>query len=95
MFSSYPATFMSSTDTDKNNPVHDQQISFPNVEPFPNRVLIRLSRNAFPIRVLPEDDRTDSVLEERLGLPYWTMILATCVVVDVSRCLDTMTLKIA
>ena len=23
------------------------------------------------------------------GLPYWTMILATCVVVDESKCLDT------
>ena len=38
---------------------------------------------------LPKDDRTDSVQEERLGLPYWTMILAICVVVDESKCLDT------
>ena len=27
--------------------------------------------------------------EERLGLPYWTTILAICVVVDESKCLDT------
>ena len=38
--------------------------------------------------VLPKDDRTDSVQEEQLGLPYWTMILAICVVVDESKCLD-------
>ena len=44
---------------------------------------------AFPITVLPKDDRTDFAQEERLGLPYWTMILAICVVVDESKCLDT------
>ena len=44
---------------------------------------------AFPIIVLPKDDRTDSAQEEQLGLPYWTMILAICVVVDESKCLDT------
>ena len=43
---------------------------------------------AFPITVLPKDDRTDFAREERLGLPYWTMILAICVVVDESKCLD-------
>ena len=36
--------------------------------------------------VVPKDDRTDFVQEERLGLPYWTMILAICVVVDESKC---------
>ena len=30
---------------------------------------------------MPKDDRKDSVQEERLGLPYWTMIWAICVVV--------------
>ena len=38
--------------------------------------------------VLPKGDQTDFVQEERLDLPYWTMILATCVVVDESKCLD-------
>ena len=38
--------------------------------------------------VLSKDDRIDSAREERLGLPYWTMILAICVVVDESKCLD-------
>ena len=33
--------------------------------------------------------RTDSAQEEQLGLPYWTMIWAICVVVDESKCLDT------
>ena len=40
------------------------------------------------MRVLPQDDRTDFAQEEQLGLPYWTMILAICVVVDESKCLD-------
>ena len=33
-------------------------------------------------QVLPVNDRTDSAQEERLDLPYWTMILAICVLVD-------------
>ena len=37
--------------------------------------------------VLPKDDHTDFA-QERLGLPYWTMISAFCVVVDDTRCLD-------
>ena len=48
-------------------------------------------RIAFPIIVLQVDDHTDSVQEERLGLLYWTKIWATCVVVDVSKCLDILT----
>ena len=39
------------------------------------------SQIAFPMTVLPKDDRTDFAL----GLPYWTMILAICVVVDESK----------
>ena len=31
--------------------------------------------------------------EEQLGLPYWTIILAICVVVDESKCLDTQILE--
>ena len=54
----------------------------------PNRVPIELSQIAFPITVLPKDDHTDFAQEERLGLPYWTMIFAICVVVDESICLD-------
>ena len=48
----------------------------------------RFSQLAFPFTVLPQNDHRDFVLEERLGLPYWTMILAICVVVDESKCLD-------
>ena len=33
------------------------------------------------------------IKEEQLGLPHWTMILAICVVVDESKCLDTPILK--
>ena len=55
----------------------------------PSHVSIGFSQIAFPIIVLPKDDRTNSFQEERLGLPYWTMILAICVVVDESKCLDT------
>ena len=68
MFCFFPASFISSTYTDKNSPcfsINEQNI--PNLELFPNRV-------AFPKIVVPEDDRTDVVREEPLGLPYWTMI---------------------
>ena len=54
----------------------------------PSHVLIGFSQIAFPITVLPKDDDTDFAQEERLGLPYWTMILAICVLVDESKCLD-------
>ena len=69
--------------------------SIPNVELFPNRVLSELSRIAFPTIVLLKDDRTDSFQEERLALPYWTMILAICVVVDVAKHLDILTLELS
>ena len=55
----------------------------------PGHVSIGCSQIAFPTIVLPKDDHTDLAQEERLGLPYWTMILAICVVVDESKCLDT------
>ena len=68
---------------------HDAQRDIPNLEFSPSHVSIGFSQIAFPIMVLPKGDRTDSVQEEQLGLPYWTMILAICVVVDESKCLDT------
>ena len=67
---------------------HGVRINIPNWKPSPNRISIGFSQSAFPISVLPKDDRTDCAQEERLGLPYWTMILAICVVVDESKCLD-------
>ena len=82
------ANFMSSTYTDKNKPFSRVRISITNREPSPNRVAIGFSQIAFLITVLPKDDQTDFVQEKRLDLPYWTMILATCVVVDESMCLD-------
>ena len=51
-------------------------ISTPILELSPNRVSIGFYQIAFPIIVLPEDDRTDSVQEERLGLRYRTIIWA-------------------
>ena len=80
---------MSSTYTDKNNSFHGVQRDIPNLEFSPSHVSIGFSHIAFPTAVLPNDDRTDSAQEEQLGLPYWTMILAICVVVDESKCLDT------
>ena len=68
---------------------HDVQREIPNLEFSPSHVSVGFSQMAFPIIVLPQDDRTDSALEEQLGLPYWPMILAICVVVDESKCLDT------
>ena len=86
----FPANSMSSTYTDKNNPFfHGERISIPNLEFSPSHVSIGFSQIAFPTIVLPKDDRKNSFQEERLGLPYWTMISAICVVVDESKCLDT------
>ena len=80
---------MSSTYTDKKNSYHDVQRDIPNLEFSPSHASIGSSQIAFPIIVLPKEDRTDSVQEEQLGLPYLTMMLAICVVVDGSKCLDT------
>ena len=67
---------------------HDVQRDIRNLELSPNHVSKRSSQIAFPITVLPKDDRSDFAQEERLGLPYWTIISAICVVVDESKCLD-------
>ena len=67
---------------------HDVQRDIRNLELTPSHVSIGFSHSAFPIVVLPKDDHTDFAQEERLGLPCWTMILAICVVVDESKCLD-------
>ena len=82
---------MSSTYTDKNNPFFHgvRIINHSQFGTFPNGVLKELPEITFPITFLPKDDRTDFAQEERRGLPYWTMILAICVVVDESKCLDT------
>ena len=40
--------------------------TFPIWKPFPNRTSIGSSQIAFPMRVLPKDDRTDFAQEERL-----------------------------
>ena len=53
--------------------IDDVRKDIPNWKLSPNRVLIGFPQIAFPIIVLPKDDRTDSVQEERLGLRYWTM----------------------
>ena len=74
---------------------HDVQRDIPNLEFSTSHVSTGFSQIAFPIIVLPKDDRTDSAQEERLGLPYWTMILAICVVVDESKCLDTPILELS
>ena len=70
-----------------------QRVSIPNWKPSPQPFFKELSRIALPITVLPKDDRTDFVQEERLDLPYWTKICAMCVVVDESKCLDILTLE--
>ena len=68
---------------------NDVQRDIPNLEISPSHASIGSSQIAFPIIVLPKDDHINFVQEERLGLPYWTTILAICVVVDESKCLET------
>ena len=63
------------------------RIIIPNWKPSPNRTSQGFSQIAFRITVLTKDDCTDFVQEERLDLPYWTMILASCAVADESKCL--------
>ena len=58
---------MSSTFTDKNHPFSRRTKNIPNLEFFPIHVSIGFSQIAFPILVLPKDDRTDSAQEERTG----------------------------
>ena len=70
------------------NLFHDVQRDIPNLKLSSSHASIGFSQIAFSTIVLPKDDRTDSAQEERLGLPYWTMISAICVVVDESKCLD-------
>ena len=93
MFSVLPASLISSTYTDRNRPLARLTKNIPNLKLFPNRVPIELSQIAFPIIVLREDDRTDSFREERLGLPYGTIILPICASVDEFKCLDFLTLE--
>ena len=87
----FPASFMSSTYTDKNSPFSRLANKQSHFGTFSNRVPKELSRTAFPIKVAPEDDRTDFPQEERLGLPCWTMIFAICASVDGSKYLDILT----
>ena len=86
MFCFFPANFMSSTYTEKNNLFSRCTKRHSQFGICPSHVSIGFSQIAFPIIVLPRDDRTDSVQEEQRGLPYWTMIWAICVVVDESKC---------
>ena len=61
------------------------QKDIPKLELSPSHASIGSSQIAFPIIVLPKDDHINFVQEERLGLPYWTIISAICVVVDESK----------
>ena len=88
MFCFFPANLMSSTYTDKNNPLSRCMKKHSKLETFSQPYFNRIFQIAFPITVLPKDDRTDFAQEERLDLPYWTMIQAICVVVDESKSLD-------
>ena len=88
MFWFFPASLISSTYKEKNDAFSvctKKKFSIGNLLPTVfQKDFLKLP---FP-SVLPEDDRTDSAQEERLDLPYWTMILAICVVVDESKCLN-------
>ena len=93
MFCFFPANLISSTYTDKNNAFSWCANEHSQLEFSPIHVSIGSSQIAFLIIVLPRDDRTDFAQEEQLCLPYWTMILAICVLVDVSKNLDIVTLE--
>ena len=74
-FVSCQPIFMSSTHTQIRRILfHDVRISIPNWKPSPNRISIGFARIAFPIIVLPKDDRKNFAHVKRIGLPRWTMI---------------------
>ena len=86
LFCFFPAIFLSSTYTDKDSPFSrlTKHSQFKNFSlPCSNGTFSNCLSHI--IIVLPEDDRTDSFREERLGLRYETMILAICASVDVSK----------
>ena len=93
IFSVLPAILMLSTYTDRNSPSARLTNRLSQYKTFPNCVPIELSQIAFPTIVLPEDGRTNSFREERLDHPYWTMILAICALVDVSKYPGVLTLE--
>ena len=74
MFSVLPVSLISSTYTDKKSPFSRLTNKLSLVKTFPNRV--PFFQIGFPIIVLPKDDRTESFREERMDLPYWTMMSA-------------------
>ena len=75
----------------RTNLVLDVRIGIPNSQLFPIPVPKELFRIAFLIIIRQVGDRTACAQEERLGLPCWTMILAICLLVDVSKYLDILT----
>ena len=61
----------------------------------PIQIPIDFFRIVCPTRRLQVGDQKDFVQEEELILQCWTTILATYVVVDVSKCPDTLTWEVS
>ena len=88
MFCFFPANLCHPHTQIRKTLFHGVRISIPDCKPFHNCVAIWFPQSAFLITVLPKDVHRDFAQGDRLGLPYWTMFLAICVVVDESKCLD-------
>ena len=84
-----PDILMSSTQTDKNNPCFSMNKQTSQFGTFPIQVPFKLPRTVFPHVGV----RTDVDPKGPLGHPCLTMIWATCVVEDVSKYLDVLTLE--
>ena len=93
IFGFLPAILMSSTYTDKNNPCFWWTNRYSELGTFPIQVPTELCQNVFPSKGLQVGDHVDFFQEEPLDLQCVTMILATCVEVDVSIYLDILTLE--
>ena len=94
MFCVYPSSLIWSTQKENNSPFSRITNMIPNSDLFLNRVPIENFLKLFLLMiVLPMGDRTYSVQEERLDLPYVIMILAVCVSADVSKYLVNLTLE--
>ena len=73
----------------------DTQTGILNSAVFPIQDPLKLPQTVFPTRAQQVGDHTDVVQEEPLDLQCSTKILATCVLEDVSKYLDILTLEVS
>ena len=84
----FPDHLVSSTYTDRKRPCWRCAQKHSQFRTFSHLFQHNVFKLPFPAVIRQVRDHADFAQEEQLVLQCWTMILATCVVVDVSRCLE-------